>query len=479
MIMVAGIAIPSYAMSFEVAVWRGETFVALMPDFVEIENASEGIAVRYGVLQPVRYAPVPGSLQRVYGMDRVEWGITSGGPRVVEISVAPEMKPGVYECGMMRIRVINRVLPPAKEWRYHLDLWQHPWAVARYFGVRPFSKEHYAAMRPVYETLATAGQKTLTTTILPEPWAHQCRDRYDTMVVRIKKADGSWSFDYSIFDEYVEFGRSCGLGPDIACYSICPWGCVLRWNDESGKEHSLVAPPDSPFFEEYWGAFLVDFAAHLKRKGWFSDVYLAMDERSVEEVKATVELIRKFAPGIKVSMAGNIVPSAYGTAIDNYSVLLGEGIDAEFIAEAKKRRMQGMKTTFYVCCGPRQPNTFLCSGLGEAFWLGAYPSMCGLDGFLRWAWNSWPEDPVIDASYCSWMAGDTFLVYPDGSPSWRFMDMRNGIVAAEKIRMLKEQGVFVDEINVLAGKYNSAEASSGKSDYVGIRTETLNLVNRD
>jgi hypothetical protein len=59
------------------------------------------------------------------------------------------------------------------------------------------------------------------------------------------------------------------------------------------------------------------------------------------------------------------------------------------------------------------------------------------------------------------------------------MDMRNGIVAAEKIRMLKEQGVFVDEINVLAGKYNSAEASSGKSDYVGIRTETLNLVNRD
>ena len=24
------------------------------------------------------------------------------------------------------------------------------------------------------------------------------------------------NFDYKLFDEYVEFGRKCGLGPDIA-----------------------------------------------------------------------------------------------------------------------------------------------------------------------------------------------------------------------------------------------------------------------
>ena len=79
-------------------------------------------------------------------------------------------------------------------------------------------------MRPVWELLASAGQKTLTVTLLDRPWNHQCRDAYGSMIGRTKKDDGSWVFDYSIFDEYVTFGRSCGLGPHIACYTMCPWG---------------------------------------------------------------------------------------------------------------------------------------------------------------------------------------------------------------------------------------------------------------
>lgn len=118
------------------------------------------------------------------------------------------------------------------------------------------------------------------------------------------------------------------------------------------------------------------------------------------------------------------------------------------------------------------------SAAGEAFWLGAYPAMAGLDGFLRWAWNSWPQNPNGDASYGNWNAGDTFLCYPGGEPSWRFLELRNGIVAAEKIRILKEKGLLADEIERVAQMYDPTEAVENKSKFSLIRRETLDVVNK-
>lgn len=467
------------ARTFEIAAWRGETVAARVPDFAELGQAPDGISVRRGVLKSVKYAPKPGDLQRREVYDRVKWSAKDEeGPRIVEVRVAEDAKPGVYTCGSMRIRVVDRVLPPAKDWKYFLDLWQHPWAVARLADVKPFSKKHYAAMRPVWKTLATAGQKALTVTLVDQPWDHQCHDAYGSMVGRVKKADGSWAFDYSVFDEYVAFGRSCGLGPDIACYTMCPWGYICRYQDEEGKTHELTCNPGTPQFAEFWGAFLSDFSAHLKEKGWFGNAYIAMDERSPEDVRMIATFIQEKAPGMRIAMAGNRAPSDFtGITIDNYSQVLGH-VSTNFLAEAQARRAQGYKTTFYVCCWPTYPNTFMTSGAGEAFWLGAFPGVCGLDGFLRWAWNSWPQNPKKDATFGTWASGDTFLVYPGGSPSWRFLELRNGIAAAEKLRLLRERNLFTDEIEKLSALYVEKEAMENRSNFVNIREQTLRVVNK-
>jgi len=444
------------ARTFTVGAWRGETVAAQIPDFVELGEAPAGISLKFGVMKSVKYAPLPNSVQRLECFDRVVWGQTSGGPRVVEVSVPADAKPGTYNCGALSVKVVDRVLPPPKDWEYFLDLWQHPWAVARMAGVKPFSKEHYAAMRPVYELLATAGQKALTVTILDEPWDHQCRDAYHSMV------DDA---DFRTFDEYVEFGRSCGIGPVISCYSLCPW--------------ALKVSPGTKEFEEHWAPFMKRFVAHLEKKGWLKDTVMAMDERSPEQVKAVVEFVKKHAPGLRISMAGNRKPSDFdGIDIDIYSQVLSH-VTPDFLAEIPSRRARGFVTTHYVCCGPIYPNTFMSSGAGEAFWLGVSPAMLGLDGFLRWAWNSWPENPVEDASYWNWRAGDTFLVYPGGEPSWRFLELRNGIAAAEKVRIMRRDGILVGQLDALAKRFVVKEAVVGKSDYAGIRRATLELVNRD
>ena len=476
-VAVAG-AFALQARTFEVTAWRGETVAARVPDFAELGKAPDGIKVRFGVLESVKYAPTVESLQRLEVYDRVKWNSDDDGPRVVEVSVPADAKPGVYSCGMMNIRVVDRVLPPAKEWKYFLDLWQHPWAVSRYHDVKPFSKKHYAKMRPVYELLASAGQKTITTTILPEAWDHQCYDAYGTMIGRVKREDGTWQFDYSVFDEYVEFCRGCGLGPAICCYTLCPWGYVVRWQNAKGETESCVAKPGTKEFEDYWGVFLQAFATHLKQKGWFEQTYISMDERSIEDVKLIGEFVQKHAPGLRISMAGNQLPSQYGVTIDDFCMILSDKINADYLKEAAERRAKGMVTTYYVCCGPLYPNTFMSSGPGEAFWLGAYPAMIGLDGFLRWAWNSWPKDPKEDATYWAWTAGDTFLCYPDGEPSWRFMELRNGIAAAEKVRLLKEQGLFKEELAKVAALYKQDEATANKSNFAKIRQATLDVVNK-
>ena len=476
-VAVAG-AFALQARTFEVTAWRGETVAARVPDFAELGKAPDGIKVRFGVLESVKYAPTVESLQRLEVYDRVKWNSDDDGPRVVEVSVPADAKPGVYSCGMMNIRVVDRVLPPAKEWKYFLDLWQHPWAVSRYHDVKPLSKKHYAKMRPVYELLASAGQKTITTTILPEAWDHQCYDAYGTMIGRVKREDGTWQFDYSVFDEYVEFCRGCGLGPAICCYTLCPWGYVVRWQNAKGETESCVAKPGTKEFEDYWGVFLQAFATHLKQKGWFEQTYISMDERSIEDVKLIGEFVQKHAPGLRISMAGNQLPSQYGVTIDDFCMILSDKINADYLKEAAERRAKGMVTTYYVCCWPLYPNTFMSSGPGEAFWLGAYPAMIGLDGFLRWAWNSWPKDPKKDATYWAWTAGDTFLCYPDGEPSWRFMELRNGIAAAEKVRLLKEQGLFKEELAKVAALYKQDEATANKSNFVKIRQATLDVVNK-
>ena len=468
--------------TFEVAVWRGEmAYAPVLERFAAEILSCDGVEENRMGLELFSLGGVDFRTQAcgtllARRLDVVVPCRVSGGmPAFCKVSVRADAKPGRYRFGPLVVRVIDRELPPPGEWRYFLDLWQHPWAVARYFNLVPFSKEHYAAMEPVYRTLAECGVKSLTVTLLDLPWNHQCYDAYHSMIGRTRRTDGTWVFDYTVFDEYVKFGRRCGLGPDIACYTMCPWGYTVRWRDESGATVRAEAKPGTAAFEDYWGGFLEDFALHLKEKGWFDDAYVAMDERSPEDVRQIAEFVRRKAPGMKIAMAGNKKPSEFsGIRIDNYSQYLGHVTD-EFLAEIPERRATGCRTTFYVCCDPTRPNTFMESDNGEAFWVGAYPAFSGLDGFLRWAATSWPRDPYADASFGNWRAGDTFLVYPKGEMSARLLALRAGIVAAEKIRILGDEA----HLSGLRDFYDYGKAMSGAVDFDVCRKQTENEVNND
>ena len=177
------------------------------------------------------------------------------------------------------LEVLPQTLPDAKDWKFHLDLWQHPSAVARVNNVKPWSEEHWKLLETPMKMLADAGQKVITATVNKDPWNNQCFDAYEDMIVWTKNTDSSWTYDYSVFDRWVGFMMKLGIKKMINCYSMIPWNNELRYYDAAtGKNVNISAKPGTKEFVELWTPFLTDFRKHLAEKGWLKITNIAMDE---------------------------------------------------------------------------------------------------------------------------------------------------------------------------------------------------------
>lgn len=372
-------------------------------------------------------------------------------PVWMTVSVPSDARPGKYSGKLtvtssnakarslnVELTVADHVLPPARDWAFHLDLWQNPYSVARYENVPLWSEAHFEAMRPVMRMLAEAGQKSVTATIMSRPWNGQTEDAFGSMVTKIRRIDGTWLYDYTIFDRWVEFMFSLGIDKQINCYSMIPWALQFDYIDQAtSSPATFQAAPGSEEYNEYWGAFIADFARHLKAKGWFEKTMIAMDERPLESMQAVLGLIRKVEPAFKISLAGNYHEPVIYDIVDFSETFSGK---QEFPESAKaKRKELGLTTTFYTCCAEAHPNMFVISNPDEAAWLGWFAQAEGYDGYLRWAYNSWTIDPLTDARFCTWPAGDCFVVYPGGRGSVRFSKLVEGIQDFEKVRILRSR----------------------------------------
>jgi len=356
------------------------------------------------------------------------------------------------------VEVQPHVLPAPKDWVFHLDLWQHPSAIARVHGVEHWSEEHWKLMEKPMEMLASAGQKVITTTLNKDPWNVQTYDRYEDMILWKKKNDGTWEYDYTIFDRWVEMMMSLGVKDMINCYSMAPWNNELHYFDEKGnREVNVSAAPGSKEFRELWTPFLTDFKKHLSEKGWLDITNVAMDERAPEIMKATLDLLKEVAPELGVSLADNHKSYKEYPYLKDICVEYGATFED---ADLQYRKQNGLISTYYVYCATKFPNVFTFSDPAEAVYISWYAVAGDYDGFLRWAYNSWPENPLQDSRFKTWSAGDTYIIYPGGRSSIRFERLREGIQDAEKIRILRKKfkeesdNEKIDALNSEIAKFN-------------------------
>ena len=336
----------------------------------------------------------------------------------------------------LNLNVVDKILPHYTEWAFHLDLWQNPYAVARTEGVEPWSDAHWEALKPAMQMLASSGQKVITTTLNKRPWNGQTEDPFDTMIEWKKKSDGSWEYDYTVFDNWVEFMMGLGITKQINCYSMVPWGNIFFYFDEeTNQEVKVSAAPGTKEYEKLWKPFLTDFTKHLKEKGWENKTLIAMDERSPKEMKAMLSLLKETAPTLGVALADNHKSyKLYPDQLVDLCVAHGATVDPE---DRAYRAEKDYVTTWYVCCSDVFPNIFTFSDPAEGAFIGWYTMAADFDGFLRWAYNSYTKDALVDSRFRTWPAGDTYAVYPGARSSIRFERLMEGIQDAEKIRIVK------------------------------------------
>ena len=345
-----------------------------------------------------------------------------------------------YELNISLI-VLNHFLPPPDKWKFDLDLWQSANSIAKVHDVELWSKEHFDLMKSYFRMLAGAGQKTITANIIDQPWGKTHIYYEDPSLIRwIKRKDGSWTYDYSIFDRYISFMMDCGINRHINCYTMITWDLSFIYFDEaSGKKASFQAKPGSSEYTDYWSSMLKDFTKHLKAKGWFNLTAIAMDERPLESMKAVIALLKQIDPDWKVALAGGYHPEIENDIYD-YCIYVRETFTEK---ELNKRKALGKPSTFYTACDDEHPNGHSYSPPAENAWISWYAASAGFTGYLRWAYNNWAKAPLLDTRFRTWPGGENYQIYPGPRSSIRFEKLIEGIQDFEKIRILKEQ--FIKE----------------------------------
>ncbi len=407
---------------------------------------------------------------------------TAGAHRAIwyQVDVPQDAAPGVYRGTLtvsapgckpveqqISLEVLPATLPQPADWKMHLDLWQHPQSVARWHDVEPWSQTHFDLMRPLMQRLAAAGQKCITCTLLEEAWNAQTYDWFPGMIRWIRGKDGNMRYDYSVLDKWIHFMHDeIGIQEQISCYSMLPWHLSIQYYDEAtGQMETLKAEPGKPSFEAAWAPFLRDFYKHMQEKGWAEKTCIAIDERPDDMVREAMRLVQENAPSFRIASAVD-KPSELTREVYNISPLITHAGTAlgDLLRE---RKAAGKITTFYVCMQPHVPNTYTTSAPAESEWLGFFAAANHLDGFLRWAYNSWNRNPLQSTNFSNWSPGDCYLVYPGNRSSIRFERLRDGIEEYEKINLLRRRASespaaaqIVDRMNARLASIFTVERSS-------------------
>ncbi|MCD6322429.1 MAG: DUF4091 domain-containing protein [Clostridiales bacterium] len=372
------------------------------------------------------------------------------------------------------LEVLDITLPDPANYEMHLDLWQHLSNIARKHDVRLFSETHFDIIENYTESLARLGQKAITVIATDIPWSGQRTfndlnkptDLFEySLISTTKTQNGNFIFDYAVMDRYIEMCFSYGINKKIEVFGLCgiwmteengfgkvsadfPDGVRIRYINESDGTYSYMAS------ESDIRLYIHSLYNHFVKKGWLEKVRITADEPGdIELYRKTIKIILEEAPGFKLSIAIN--KADFTTEFDSVMSdatpsLKCLATDYDFIKENLIKN-EGKQVSWYVCCHPFFPNTFLQSHLLESRLIGIMTSLFGLDGFLRWNYTAWPEKPREDLVFRSgeWSTGDMNFVYPgnSGHPllSLRFKALLRGIEDFELMTMAKHKNICPDK----------------------------------
>lgn len=393
--------------------------------------------------------------------------------------------------------------------RFYLDLWQHHTAIARAHGVPLWSDEHFMLIDRYAETLGQLGQKCVSIVVSDVPWAGQgCFARlperanlYEYSMVPIKRCGDRFIYDFAPMQRCIDIYARHGVDTEITLFGLIGiWqrpehGFVPQAEDRPDSLHVRYLDEDGAFRYMDKGedidAYISALERYFRETGQLDKVRVCADEPSdADAFAASLARLHAAAPGFKLKCA--ICHSEFigkFCEIQDYVPYL-TCLATEYDTISRYRdKMKDHRFLWYVCCGPQYPNTFIKSPLLQTIFIAAFTAFAGLDGFLRWNYCVYNEDPLMDIRYMMFDAGDLNFVYPSpsGKPlltiRWYALKRAAEIfelisVARERradVQSLLESVIPVTDINKYADGSVSEECVTSKS-LENLYKELLDLV---
>ncbi len=363
----------------------------------------------------------------------------------------------------VKLNVCEFTFPKPCKRKFYLDLWQNFTSLAHHTDVALYSDAHFQVIDRYLASLAPLGQRALTLVVSEVPWGGQSgwetEDKgnlFKYSIIPVKKTkEGIFEYDYTKMQRYIDMGAKYGIKDELSLYGLVnvlggalgkpvdgyPEAIRIRYYDESCGLYRYMR--DASEIDGYIKA-LEDY---FIRTNQIDKVRVVADEPSdIEAFKKSVGHVNDIAPAFRFKAA--IVEPAFieefGDLFDDFVPILDCVTDKFDTLSGYIKEMPEKRYLWYVCCGPEHPNMFIKSPLEESYLIGVLTSYFRLDGFLRWNYTEWPEDPREDLHFRpNWAAGDTTYVYPgyNGEPllSLRYHALHRAIMLYELLETYRRR----------------------------------------
>ncbi len=285
--------------------------------------------------------------------------------------------------------------------RRYIQLWQHPTTVARHYKVKPYSEKHFDILDGYLKALGEIGLCSITAVLSDAPWNGQIpllkgkyiSNIFENNMLRVER--NPLSIDFSALDKYIDMCRKHNIGPEIDIF-----GLIGVWERDFPEISTTTGDLQGNEIDAYIDAVY----SHFVEKGYAENSFLCIDEpKDVNKLIEQLQYIKKHCPMFKIKCT-----------FDNEAVFaeMKDEVDRSILSFFRACQMEGGADSFYVCCGPEEPNSFTSSRLIEIRSLAYIAKKLNIPYFLRWACIAFTDAPNEESRFGEFRGGDTYFLYP-------------------------------------------------------------------
>lgn len=175
----------------------------------------------------------------------------------------------------IELSVADWVVPDPKDYRTYVGIYQSPTSLAMHYRVKEWSEEHWRLMEKSFALLARVGNRLVNVTVVD-------RTQFgndEGMVYWIRKADGSYTYDFKVFDRFMDLAQKYLPSLDYVALHVWHSG---GWETRKADQENTVTVIDDktgerthvqvPVFgteesKKFWKPFLQAAHERLSQRG--------------------------------------------------------------------------------------------------------------------------------------------------------------------------------------------------------------------